>query len=157
MRYWLLKTEPNTYSWDDLKNEQNMTTTWEGVRNYQARNLIRDEIKEGDLAFFYHSVVKPMAIVGIVEIVRGAYPDHFALDPNHKYFDPKSRADKPTWYMMDVRAREDSVRPVTLTELKSHPILSQMRLLQKGSRLSVQPVTPMEWRYICDLSRLRKV
>ncbi len=157
MQYWLLKTEPNTYSWEDLKNEQNMTTTWEGVRNYQARNLIRDEIKEGDLAFFYHSVVKPMAIVGIVEVVKAAYPDHFALDPQHKYFDPKSNADNPTWYMIDVQAREEFVRPVTLTELKSHPILQKMRLLQKGSRLSVQPVSPMEWRYIRDLSRLRKL
>ncbi|RMH62577.1 MAG: EVE domain-containing protein [Calditrichaeota bacterium] len=157
MKYWLLKSEPNTYSWSDLKNEKDKTTTWEGVRNYQARNIIRDEMAKDDLAFFYHSVVKPMAIVGIVRIVRAAYPDYFAFDPTHKYYDPKSKKDNPTWYMVDVQAVEEFITPITLTTLKSHAALHQMRLLQKGSRLSVQPVSHFEWEYICGLSKRRKV
>ncbi len=157
MKYWLLKTEPNTYSWEDLKKEPDKTTTWEGVRNYQARNLIRDEMSRGDLAFFYHSVVKPMAIMGIVRIVREAYPDYFAFDSGHKYYDPKSTKEKPVWYMVDVQAVQEFKHPVTLTSLKLHPALQGMRLLQKGSRLSVQPVSPFEWEYICGLEKLVNV
>ena len=157
MKYWLIKTEPNTFSWDDLKKSANKTTTWEGVRNYQARNIIRDEIKKGDEVFFYHSVVKPMAIMGIARVVREAYPDHFAFDPAHNYYDPKSDPADPTWFMFDVQAISEFIEPITLTSLKSQPALMRMRLLQKGSRLSVQPVSPVEWMYIRSLSRMRNV
>jgi len=102
MAYWLMKTEPNTYSWQDLLSEKNKTTQWEGVRNYQARNFMRDQMKIGDQVFIYHSVVKPMAIVGIARVVREAYPDYFAFDPNSRYFDPKSPKENPRWFMVDV-------------------------------------------------------
>lgn len=148
MKYWLLKTEPNAYSWSDLKKEPNMATSWEGVRNYQARNYIRDDMKTGNLAFIYHSVVKPMAIMGIAKVIGEAYPDHFAFDPVHKYFDPKSKPENPAWMMVDVRAFREFETPITLDELKTIPGLENMVLLQKGSRLSVQPVTEKEWNII---------
>jgi len=157
MSFWLLKTEPRTFSWDDLKNQPNRTTPWEGVRNYQARNIIRDEIKVDDEVFIYHSVVKPMAIMGIGRIVKASYPDYFAFDPDHKYFDPKSDPQNPSWFMFDVQAISEFVKPITLTSLKSQAPLQRMRLLQKGSRLSVQPVSPVEWMYICESSRLIKL
>lgn len=151
MSYWLMKTEPNTFSWQDLLNEPNKTTTWEGVRNYQARNFMRDEMKLGDLVFIYHSVVKPMAIMGIAEVVREAYPDHFAFEPGHKYFDPKSDPDNPRWVMVDVQAKYAFKNPITLERLKQTPGLEEMMLLKKGSRLSIQPVSEKEWRIITAL------
>lgn len=154
MKYWLAKTEPNTYSWDDLKKEENMTTTWEGIRNYQVRNLIRDEIKLGDKVFIYHSVVKPMAIVGVAEVVKEAYPDHFAFDPEHKYFDPKSKPENPAWLMFDLKAVAEFETPVTLLNIKTHPALNNMGLVQKGNRLSMQKVSSFEWKYITGLSTL---
>ncbi len=157
MKYWLAKTEPNTYSWQDLVNEPGKSTTWEGVRNYQVRNLIRDEIKKDDLIFIYHSVVKPMAIQGIAKVIKESYPDYFAFDKNHTYFDPKSSQDNPTWFMFDVQAVEEFDSPVSLTELKSHAALNRMGLLQKGNRLSVQKITPVEWQYICRLRRIKIV
>ncbi len=157
MKYWLMKTEPNTYSWDDLKKETNKTTCWDGVRNYQARNMLRDEIKKGDMVFFYHSVVNPPAIVGIASVEKGGYPDHTAFDKEHHYYDPKSNPDDPVWYMVDIKAVQEFDVPVSLTELKTHPSLQQMKLLQKGSRLSVQPVRPMEWQYICNMRRIKPV
>ncbi len=150
MKYWLLKTEPNTYSWQDLVNEPDKTTFWEGVRNYQARNLMRDEMQEGDLAFIYHSVVKPPAIHGIARIVRAAYPDHYAHDPGHKYFDPKDDPDNPRWVMVDVQAVQAVDPPVTLDEIKKKPELQNM-VLVNNSRLSVQPVQPEEWRFILSM------
>lgn len=147
-RHWLLKSEADSFSFDDLLRAPRKTTSWDGVRNYQARNLIRDEMHEGDLAFFYHSSSDPTAIVGIVEIVRAGYPDDTAFDPAADHFDPKSDPDNPTWYMVDVRARERLPRPVTLAELRGMRGLERMTLLQKGSRLSVQPVTPEEWEII---------
>lgn len=147
-RHWLLKSEADTFSFDDLMRSPRKTTSWDGVRNYKARNLMRDEMQKGDLAFFYHSSSDPTAIVGIVEIVRAGYPDHTAFDPGDDHFDPKSDPDQPTWYMVDVRARERLPRPVTLAELRTIPGLERMMLLQKGSRLSVQPVTPREWEII---------
>ena len=155
MKFWLMKTEPNTYSWQDLLKDN--VTCWEGVRNYQARNFMRDDIKIGDQVFIYHSVVKPMAIMGIAEVVREAYPDHFAFDPGHKYFDPKSKPDKPSWMMVDVQAKSTFEKPVTLDALKNVPGLESMMLLQKGSRLSIQPVTEMEWKIICKLEKFRSV
>ena len=147
--YWLMKTEPRTYSWQDLLNEK--TTSWEGVRNYQARNFMRDQMMPGDRVFIYHSVVQPMAIMGIAEVVREAYPDHFAFEPGHKYFDPKSSPDNPRWVMVDVQAKESFENPVTLERLKTVPGLENMMLLRKGSRLSIQPVSEAEWKIICSL------
>jgi predicted RNA-binding protein with PUA-like domain len=154
MKYWLAKTEPNTYSWQDLLNEPNRTTSWEGVRNYQVRNAIRDEIKMDDLVFVYHSVVKPMAIMGIAKVVKEAYPDHFAFDPSHTYYDPKSDPDDPTWFMFDIQAIQEFNEPVTLTELKSCAPLQRMGLLQKGNRLSIQRVSPVEWKYITEMNKV---
>ncbi len=154
MKYWLLKTEPNAFSWSDLRNETDLSTSWEGVRNYQARNYIRDDMKKGDLAFIYHSVVKPMAIMGISKVIKEAYPDHFAFDPGHKYFDPKSKPENPAWMMVDIRAYKEFESPVTLDELKTIPGLEDMVLLQKGSRLSVQPVSEKEWNIIISIRKL---
>jgi predicted RNA-binding protein with PUA-like domain len=153
MKYWLLKTEPNVFSWDDLKAMPQQKTPWEGVRNYQARNFMRDEMKLGDRLFFYHSNVKPQAIVGIATIVREAYPDSFALDPSSDYYDPKSSPDRPRWVMVDVQLESAFPSPITLDELKEKqlPALEAMMLLQKGCRLSVQPVTPDQWQTICNL------
>ncbi len=147
--YWLMKTEPRTYSWQDLLKDKQ--TTWEGVRNYQARNFMRDQMKLGDEVFIYHSVLKPMAIMGVAELVREAYPDHFAFDPAHKYFDPKSKQDAPTWFMVDVQAKYSFKQPITLENLKNIPGLENMMLLKKGSRLSIQPVTAEEWTIITGL------
>ena len=147
MKYWLLKTEPNTYSWNDLKREKTKRTSWKGIRNYQARNYIRDDMKVGDMAFIYHSVVKPPAIVGTAEIVRRAYPDHFALDPDHKYYDPKSKADTPTWFMVDIQAKSEMDPIVTIDEIKNIPELKNMVLLN-NTRLSVQPVSSEDWELI---------
>ena len=154
MKYWLMKTEPNTYSWSDLKREKNRITSWEGVRNYQARNFMRDEMKAGDGVFIYHSVVQPMAIMGIAEVVREAYPDHFAFDPGHKYYDPKSSPENPRWVMVDVRAVAEFESPVPLRQLKNIPQLAEMMLLQKGSRLSIQPVSKAHWDIICTRYKL---
>ncbi|MBW4551225.1 MAG: EVE domain-containing protein [Aphanocapsa sp. GSE-SYN-MK-11-07L] len=151
MQYWLMKTEPAVFSWNDLKAAPEQTTGWEGVRNYQARNFIRDKMKLGDLVFFYHSVVKPQAIAGIAKVVRPAYPDPFALDPASPYFDPKSSAENPTWLMVDIQAVQDLTPQIALNELKKIPELASMMLLQKGCRLSVQPVTPQEWQQVISL------
>jgi predicted RNA-binding protein with PUA-like domain len=152
MKYWLLKTEPNVFSWDDLQAMPHQTTPWEGVRNYQARNFMRDEMKQGDRIFFYHSNVKPQAIMGIAKVVREAYPDPFAFDPASAYYDPKSSSDTPRWIMVDVQFESTFVPPITLGELKLHAqALSDMMLLQKGCRLSVQPVSSQQWQLICNL------
>jgi predicted RNA-binding protein with PUA-like domain len=150
-RHWLVKSEPETFSFDDLLASPKRTTGWDGVRNYQARNFMRDGMKRGDLVFFYHSSTEPTAIVGVAEVAREAYPDPTALDPKHAHFDPKSRADAPSWMMVDLRAVEPFERPVTLAELKSVKGLEHMVLLQKGSRLSVQPVSPEEWDIVYEL------
>jgi predicted RNA-binding protein with PUA-like domain len=150
-RHWLVKSEPETFSFDNLLASPKRTTGWDGVRNYQARNFMRDGMKSGDLVFFYHSSTEPTAIVGVAEVARAAYPDPTALDPKHAHFDPKSRPDAPTWMMVDLRAVEPLARPVTLAELKGVKGLERMVLLQKGSRLSVQPVSPEEWDIIYAL------
>jgi len=150
-RYWLLKSEPETFSFDDLMARPNRTACWDGVRNYQARNFMRDDMKKGDLVFFYHSSVDPSQIVGIAEVVRESYPDHTALDPADPHFDPKSKADAPTWMMVDVRAVRPLATPLALGELRGVKGLESMVLLQRGSRLSVQPVTAAEWATICKL------
>ena len=147
-RHWLVKSEPDGFSWDDLTRAPNRTTCWDGVRNFQARNLLRDEMRRGDLVFFYHSGVEPPAVVGVAEVVREGYPDHTAFDRSDEHFDPKSDPQSPTWYMVDLRASRALARPVTLPELRRTPGLERMTLLQKGSRLSVQPVRPEEWEII---------
>jgi predicted RNA-binding protein with PUA-like domain len=150
-RHWLVKSEPDTFSFHDLLASPKRTTGWDGVRNYQARNFMRDGMQRGDLVFFYHSSTEPTAIVGVAEVAREAYPDPTALDPKHPHFDPKSKADAPSWMMIDLRAVEPLARPVTLAELKGTKGLERMVLLQKGSRLSVQPVSPEEWGIVYAL------
>jgi predicted RNA-binding protein with PUA-like domain len=150
-RHWLVKSEPDSFSFDDLLASPSRTTCWDGVRNYQARNFMRDDMKKGDLVLFYHSSVDPAEIVGIAEVVRESYPDHTALDPADPHFDPKSRADEPTWMMVDLRAVRRLARPLTLPDLRGVKGLESMALLQKGSRLSVQPVSAAEWEIVCRL------
>jgi predicted RNA-binding protein with PUA-like domain len=150
-RHWLVKSEPDVFSFDDLLASPECTTCWDGVRNYQARNFMRDDMKTGDLVFFYHSNAEPAAVVGVAEVVREAYPDHTALDPRDPHFDPKSKADAPTWMMVDLRAVEKLARPLSLADLRGVPGLEGMALLQKGSRLSVQPVSPKEWEVVYGL------
>ena len=151
-QYWLLKSEPGTFSIDDLWKRPDRTTHWDGIRNFQARNFMRDEMKKGDLAFFYHSGAEP-GIVGIVEIVKEAYPDHTALDPNDPHFDPKSKGAEGSWVMVDIRGVERLQRPVTLAELRQRPELAGLSLLKKGNRLSVQKVGPTEWNAVVALSK----
>jgi predicted RNA-binding protein with PUA-like domain len=146
--YWLFKTEPTSFSFDDLLKAPSRTTTWDGVRNYQARNTLRDDVKPGDLVFVYHSSSDPTGIAGIAEVVRGGYPDPTALDPKDHHYDPKSKADVPSWYMVDIRAVKALPRLITLDELRKVKGLEKMVLLQRGSRLSVQPVRSEEWDII---------
>jgi predicted RNA-binding protein with PUA-like domain len=153
MNYWLLKSEPEVYGIDDLAAEPAQTDHWDGVRNYQARNMMRDDMKVGDQAFFYHSRCEKPAVVGIVEIVREGYPDPTAYDPNAGYYDPKSDPDNPRWFMVDVKFMRKLVRPVTLAEIKAHPDLEEMLLVRRGQRLSIMPVTAQQWRVILDLEK----
>lgn len=151
--YWLFKSEPSSFSLEDLKNRPGATEHWDGVRNFQARNFLRDRIRVGDQVLFYHSNIAAPAVVGLAEVVRSGYPDFTAFDPQSRYFDPKSDPEKPTWFMVDVRFVRELPRPVTLAELKSVPELSGMALLNR-SRLSVQPVRKEEWDRILSLAGL---
>lgn len=149
-QYWLFKSEPSCFSIDDLKNSPKQTTHWDGVRNYQARNFMQNEMKPGDLAFFYHSNCSPPGIIGIAEIVSKAYPDHTAFDPNSEHPDPKSTPDNPRWFMVDVKFKEQFPHLIALNDLKLHPELNNMPLLKKGNRLSVMPVAQNEWDFIVN-------
>ena len=151
MNYWLMKSEPNAFSIDDLKNMPDQTEHWDGVRNYQARNMMRDDMKVGDRVFFYHSNCEVPGIVGIMEVVREGYPDHTAFDPQSKYFDPKSDPQKPRWMMVDIKYVRHTGRVISLAELKSHDVLENMPLVRKGNRLSIMPVSADEWNYILGL------
>jgi predicted RNA-binding protein with PUA-like domain len=151
-RYWLVKSEPSTFSFDDLSKAPKQTTQWDGVRNHVARNFLRDGMQAGDRVFFYHSSTNPQAIVGIAEVAREAYPDPSAFDRKHDAFDPKSKPDDPAWFMVDLRAVEPLPRPVTLAEIKKRPELAKMALLRIG-RLSVTPVTHEEWEAILRMAR----
>jgi len=153
MRYWLMKSEPDVYGIDDLAAQPDQTDHWDGVRNYQARNMMRDEMKKGDKVFFYHSNCKEPGIVGIAEVAREGYPDFTAWDPESKYHDPKSTPDNPRWYMVDLRFKRKLKRPITLREMKNHPELADMPLLRKGNRLSVMPVSKAEWDFILQLEK----
>lgn len=150
-RYWLMKTEPTAYSIDDLKREG--VTMWDGVRNYQARNFMRDDMKVGDMVLFYHSNVKPPAVVGIAEVVKEAYPDPTAFDKRDHHYDPKSRKDDPTWYLVDIKFVEKFADPVTLDDIKVEPACNDMMLVQKGSRLSVQPVAEKHYKKILNMAK----
>jgi predicted RNA-binding protein with PUA-like domain len=147
MAYWLFKSEPGCFSIEDLANRPGMTEQWDGVRNYQARNYLRDAVKSGDLVLFYHSSIPEPVVAGIAEVARGGYPDYTAFDPGREHFDPKSSPDAPVWYMVDVRFVAAMARPVTLEQIKGNPLLAEMPLM-KRSRLSIQPVTSEEWRTI---------
>jgi predicted RNA-binding protein with PUA-like domain len=150
MQYWLFKSEPTTYSIDNLMAAPHQTTDWEGVRNYQVRNFLRDDIKVGDKAFFYHSNCTPPGIVGIIEIVKSGYPDNSAFDKKSKYFDPKSTSENPIWYKVNVRFIKKFHQLVSLEILKSAPELKNMQLTRKGNRLSISKVTESEWNFICS-------
>lgn len=151
MKYWLIKSEPSVFSIDDLAKSKNQTTCWDGVRNYQARNYMRDEMKIGDKVIFYHSNAEPPAAVGICEVVKEAYPDFTAFDPNSKYYDPKSNKEKPTWYMVDVKLIKKFKKPVPLEEIRKNPKLKNIKLVQKGNRLSVMPLNKNEFEEIVKM------
>ncbi len=153
MNYWLMKSEPSVFGIDDLAARPKRTEPWDGVRNYQARNMLRDQMQRGDLAFLYHSNCDPPGIVGLMEIVREGYPDPTQFDPRSKYHDPKSKPEAPRWYLVDVRLKKRFRRMVTLAELRAHgDQLGDFALLRKGSRLSVMPVPPAAWDRILDLA-----
>jgi len=150
-KYWLMKSEPSCFSIDDLQKATNQTSPWDGVRNYQARNFMRNDMKIGDQLFFYHSNCNPPGIIGIAEVASEAYPDFTAFDPNSDHPDPKSTPDNPRWFMVDVRFKEKFKRLIALDELKKYPELEKMQLLRKGNRLSVLPVNADEWDFINEL------
>jgi predicted RNA-binding protein with PUA-like domain len=151
VNYWLIKSEPEAFSWNDLEKAKAKTTCWDGVRNYQARNTLRDSMKKGDLALFYHSSADPCAVMGTVEIVREGYVDPTQFDAKHDHFDPKAKADNPPWFMVDVRAKTAFKTPVTLEALKAAKGLEGIELLRRGSRLSVQPVSEAHFKTICKM------
>ncbi len=148
MNYWLLKSEPNSFSIDDLKKLPKQTDHWDGIRNYQARNFMRDDMQINDQAFFYHSSCKKPGIVGIVKIVSKAYTDFTALDPESKYYDPRSTDDNPRWVMVDVKFIKKLPRIISLQELREIPKLTTMQILRRGNRLSITPVSNSEWKEI---------
>jgi predicted RNA-binding protein with PUA-like domain len=150
MNYWLVKSEPEVFSFDDLAASPKKTTFWDGVRNFTARNNLK-AMKKGDRVFFYHSNASPSAVAGIAEVVKEAYPDPTAFDAKHDHFDPKSKKDDPTWFMVDIKAVEKLARPVSLDEIKKTKSLSNMALVRLG-RLSVSPVTAAEWQTILEMS-----
>ena len=152
-RYWLFKSEPNVFSFDDLLKSPKQTTYWDGVRNYQARNLLRDDIKEGDEILFYHSRIDPMCIAGTARVVRSGYPDPTQFDKKSKYFDEKASAETPRWFVVDIQANKKFTSPITRESLKDMPALDGMVLLQKGSRLSVQPVEAAHFKAILKAAR----
>lgn len=152
IRHWLLKTEPTDYSFSDLLAETDLTTMWDGVRNYQARNFMRDRMQPGDPVLFYHSQIAKPAVVGLAEVASGPYPDPTQFDPDSRYFDPKATLEVPRWFLVDVRAIRELARVVTLAEAKADERLQDMVLVQRGTRLSVQPVRENEFRLIVQLA-----
>lgn len=153
--YWLFKSEPNVYSIEDLADETGQTTTWEGVRNYQVRNMLRDDIKPGDGVLFYHSRIEPMCIAGTARVVKEGYPDHFAFQEDHRYFDAKSNPEEPRWYMVDVKLVQIFETPVTRDMLRGNSTTAEMKVMSKGSRLSITPVTASEWKAVHKLAGAR--
>ena len=153
--YWLMKSEPDVFGIEHLKRRPRRTAPWDGVRNYQARNFMRS-MRRGDLAFFYHSSCLEPGVAAIIKIVKEAYPDHSAWDKKSEYFDTRSTPEKPVWDMVDVKLVRQFKRPVLLAEIKRHSLLKKMQLVQRGNRLSVMPVTALEWNAILKLTDLRK-
>lgn len=151
MNYWLMKSEPDTFGIDDLKLRPQQTEPWDGVRNYQARNMLRDDMQVGDLAFFYHSNCAVPGIAGVMKIVRAGYPDTTALNPESTYHDPKSTSDNPRWFRVDVRYKRKLKRIISLAELKAHPALRNLALLRRGNRLSILPLSQAHWDIILSL------
>ena len=151
MKYWLMKNEPDDYSIEDLKRDK--TEPWDGIRNYQVRNMIRDDMSVGDLAFFYHSNCEIPGIYGLMTIASDAYPDHTAFDKKAKYYDARSKKDKPTWLMVDVRFKRKLKKIITLKDLKSYKQLSNMRVVQRGNRLSITEVNKKDWEFILKLEK----
>lgn len=152
-RYWLMKTEPDVFSIDDLKNAVEQTTHWDGVRNYQARNFMRDDMCLGDKVLVYHSNADPSCVVGVATIARTAYPDFTAWDPDDAHYDPKSSEDSPRWFMVDIKFESKFEVPQSLAMLREVPELEKMELLRKGSRLSVQPVSESEFQKVVELGK----
>ena len=148
MNYWLMKSEPDVFSFEDLKSRPNQTEPWDGVRNYQARNFMRDEMRVGDQILFYHSNTNPPGVAGIACVASKPYPDPTAFDKKSKYFDPKSDPENPRWMLVDVAYKSDLKRLVSLEEMKSMPELEEMRVMQRGNRLSITPVTKEEFQAI---------
>lgn len=151
--YWLLKSEPHTFSIDDLIKAPNQSTRWDGVRNYQARNYIRDKMKVNDFCFFYHSSCPVPAIVGIVEITQPCHIDETALNPKSEYFDPQSTPQNPRWFQVTVTFKQKFEKPITLTELKNNPNLKHIPLVQRGSRLSIMPLSHQDWQCILNMTK----
>ena len=150
MAYWLFKTEPGCFSFDDLMARPERTEQWDGVRNFQARNFLRDAIKLDDRVLIYHSNIPEPAVVGLARVVRAGYPDHTALDPHADHFDPKASPERPIWFMVDLQGIAPFPRPVTLAEIKAQPLLADMPLVNR-SRLSIQPVTEEQWQLILTM------
>ena len=151
-RYWLFKTEPGAFSWDDLVASPDSTTMWDGIRNYQARNLMRDDMRVGDPVLFYHSQISSPAVIGIAEVASSSYPDPTQFDPDSRYFDPRASAAAPRWFLVDIRAVRKLGRPVTLRELREDEAVADMELLRRGNRLSIQPVRETEFLHILKLA-----
>jgi predicted RNA-binding protein with PUA-like domain len=149
MRYWLLKSEPDTFSIDDLKRKG--SEHWDGVRNYQARNMMRDEMKKGDLALFYHSSCKEPGVVGIMTVAKEAYPDNSAHNPESPYYDPKSTTDAPRWFMVDMQFKRKTKQLISLEALKKLPGLADCPLIKRGNRLSIMPLSKQQWDIILSL------
>jgi predicted RNA-binding protein with PUA-like domain len=149
--YWLVKSEPSVFSIEDLKKSKNQTTCWDGVRNYQARNFLRDEMKKGDLVLYYHSNTDPNEIVGICEVVKEGYADNTQFDPENKHFFPSADPQNPIWFMVDIKYIEEFEKPVSLQEIKNNPKLKSMRLIKRGNRLSVMPVEKSEFDEIVKM------
>ena len=154
-RYWLFKSDPATFGLEDLERSPGRTTCWDGVRNYQARNFLRDDVRVGDGVLFYHSQSRPPAVVGTAEVVRAGYPDPTQFDRRDPGHDPGSPPGDPRWFAVDIRLRKRLTRPAELPELRRTPGLEEMLLLRKGSRLSIQPVTAGEWRIVLRLGGVR--
>lgn len=151
MAYWLMKTEPSVYGIDDLASQKDQTDHWDGIRNYQVRNMMRDDMKVGDAVFIYHSNCKEPGIVGLAKIVKEAYTDFTAFDSKSKYYDPKSDPDNPRWLMVDIKLQRKFKRTIGLNELRQHSALEEMLILRRGNRLSVTPLTKQQWEYINKL------
>lgn len=154
-QYWLFKTEPDSFGIDDLANRFAQTEPWDGVRNYQARNFLRDQVKVGDRVFIYHSSCKQVGIAGVAKVVRAGYPDPTQFDPDSKYYDPKASIERPRWYGVDVQLIEKFAQILSLQRIKSLPEISEIGLVKKGHRLSIMPVKESEWQTLINAAKKR--